>query len=332
MDLPTIWFLIIAFLFAGYFFLEGFDFGVGILLLFLSQDQKEREMMASSIGPFWDGNEVWLITAGAAMFAAFPNWYATLFSGFFMIFVLMLLALIARGIGLKFMKQKGGIPSFVWAQLTCAGSLSAAFLWGVIVANLLRGVPINAQMVYTGGTIALFNPYALVTGATFVLLFAFHGAVFLSLKTSGQILEKVRSRLLRFFIPALLASVIFLVYSYFEVAILKNVAVTSLIGIAVMSLLASGAFLKRSTLAAFFLSGMTILAVTFAAFAFLYPRVLISTLDPRWSLTIHNACSSPYSLKIQTFVALLFTPLVLLYQGWTYWILRKRITRQDAGY
>lgn len=188
MDLTTIWFLLVAVLFTGYFILEGFDFGVGMLLPVLGRDDRERRVLINTIGPVWDGNEVWLITAGGAMFAAFPEWYATLFSGFYLPLLLILLALIARGVAFEYRNKR---PEASWKRrwdhAIFFGSLLPAVLWGVAFANILRGVPLTADHEYAGGLLNLLNPYALLGGVTTAALFLTHGAVFIALKTVGDV-------------------------------------------------------------------------------------------------------------------------------------------------
>ncbi|MQL53765.1 cytochrome d ubiquinol oxidase subunit II, partial [Desulfofundulus thermobenzoicus] len=193
MDLNVLWFILITVLFVGYFFLEGFDYGVGTLVPFLGKNDAERRMLINTIGPFWDGNEVWLLTAGGAIFAAFPHWYATLFSGFYLALFLMLLALIGRGVAFEF-RSKEDRPGWrnLWDWVLCAGSLVPALLWGVAVTNLVKGVPIDSHMQYAGNFFTLLSPYTLVGGLATLLLFTFHGALFLSLKTGGELVERAR--------------------------------------------------------------------------------------------------------------------------------------------
>ncbi|MBF0619100.1 MAG: cytochrome d ubiquinol oxidase subunit II [Candidatus Omnitrophica bacterium] len=333
MDLATLWFLIVAYLFAGFFFLEGFDYGVGILAPFISREEADRRMMLGAISGVWDGNEVWMVSAGAVLFAAFPAWYATLFSGMYLVFVFILVGLILRGVGIKFRNQQ---PDPVWRaswdKAIAAGSLLAGFLWGVVVGNLLRGIAINADMVYVGRWTDLFNPFSLATGAALVALFVLHGAMYLNIKLSGAALVKLQSKLTTIYGVTLLGAAAFLAYAALEVGLLKSSIALGCAAAAVVFLLICGGALKKNPLLAFWMSGCTIIAVGGAVFAHVYPRVLISSLDARWSMTIANTSSSPYSLKVMSLVALIFIPLVLVYQGWTYWILRKRIELNEPGY
>ncbi len=333
MGLNTLWFILIAVLFSGFFFLEGFDYGVGMLLPFLGKRDEERRAILNTIGPFWDGNEVWMITAGGALFASFPQWYATLFSGFYLALVLLLLALIFRGVGFEFRSQiedEGWRNTWDW--LIWLGSLLPALLWGVAIANIVRGVPIDEHMNYAGGFFNLLNPYALVGGITFVVLFAMHGATYLALKLSNG-LEKQAARVAnRLWVATLVMAVLFLLYSYPEVfskAQYFGIAAVFL-AIAVVALLADGYFLKQGDmLKAFWAGAVTIIGVTAGFFASLYPNVMPSSLDPKYSLTISNASASPYTLKVMTIVALVLVPVVLVYQAWTYYTFRQRISVKD---
>ncbi len=334
MDLNTIWFIIIAVLFIGYFFLEGFDFGVGILLPFLGKNDKERRIIINTIGPFWDANEVWLITAGGAMFAAFPNWYATMFSGFYLALFLMLVALIMRGVAFEF-RSKDKNPAWrnLWDWMIFFGSLVPALLWGVAIGNLVRGLPIDANMTYMGGFWNLLNPYALLSGLAFLAIFALHGAIFLTLKTEGDTLGKAQAVAGKLWLPAVALALLFVVASYFATDIFVRLGVNP----GVIPVGAAGALLATGWLIrsrhhgwAFAMTGLTIALSTTTVFMGLYPRVMISSLNPDWSLTIYNASSSPYTLKVMSIVALVLVPIVLLYQAWSYWIFRGRIGHEHS--
>jgi len=333
MDLNTIWFILIGVLFTGFFFLEGFDFGVGILLPFLGKEDKERRIIINTIGPHWDANEVWLVTAGGAMFAAFPNWYATLFSGFYLALFLMLLTMILRGVAFEF-RSKDRNPRWRswWDWMIFVGSLVPALLWGVAMANLLRGVPIDASMTYVGGFFNLLNPFALLCGLTFVLVFTLHGAIFLTLKTDGQISKRARAAAKALWIPAVVLLVLALGVGYSATDMAARLGVAPIVVplIAVVALLLVSWFLyrERSGLA-FVLTGVTIAFSTITLFIGLYPRVMVSSLSPDWSLTIYNASSSPYTLKVMSIVALILVPIVLAYQAWSYWIFRQRLVRES---
>jgi cytochrome d ubiquinol oxidase subunit II len=312
MDLNTIWFILIAILFIGFFILEGFDFGVGMLLPILGRGKTptetdlKRRVMINTIGPFWDGNEVWLLTAGGAIFAAFPLWYATLFSGFYLPFLLLLLALIM-------------VP---------------AFLLGVTFSNLARGVPIDEHMNYIGGFFYLLNPYAVIGGIATILVFSLHGAIFLSLKTTENIQRDAKRMAWHLWIPALISLLLLLISTYLSTGILTqlgvNPGVIPITGI--IAALLAGYFIRRNRLGlAFSMTIITIAASLVTFFLMIYPDLMISTIDPAYSLTIYNASSSPYTLRIMTIVALILVPVVLLYQGWSYWIFRKRIKAEPGA-
>jgi len=333
MELNTLWFILIGVLFTGYFFLEGFDFGVGILLPFMGKDDQTRRIVINTIGTFWDGNEVWLITAGGAMFAAFPHWYATLFSGFYIPLVLMLLALIVRGVAFEF-RSKDEHPTWrkTWDWMLFIGSFVPALLWGVALANMIRGVPIDQSMNYVGGFFNLLNPYALIGGLASLSVFTLHGAIFLTLKTTNDIKDRARNIASKVWPATIIFLFIFVVLSYFQTDMFIRKGINPGISplIAGVSILLTGWFLKRDMSGwAFVSTGLTIVFATITLFMGLYPRVMVSNLNAAWSLTVENASSSPYTLKVMTIVALIFVPIVLFYQGWTYYVFRKRITRES---
>ena len=330
MDLNILWFILVTVLFSGFFFLEGFDYGVGILLPFIAKKDNERRAVINTIGPVWDGNEVWMITAGGAMFAAFPHMYATLFSGFYVALVLMLMGLIIRGVAFEFRgKRDDQAWRNLWDWAIFIGSLLPALLWGVTVGNLMRGVAIEGDMNYYGGLIPLLNPYSLMAGLVFVGLFILHGASFLGIKPEGELNQKVKDLAGKLWIPVVVLAVTFLVWTYFGTDILNNPGYDGLIPavLTAIALLAYGWFLRKGKEGlTFIFGGLTILMATIMVFSGLYPRLMISTLDPAYSLTIYNASSSAYTLRILTIVAAIFLPIVLVYQGWTYWIFRKRLS------
>jgi cytochrome bd ubiquinol oxidase subunit II len=329
MDLNTIWFILIAVLYIGFFVLEGFDFGVGILLPFLGKNDTQRRAIINTIGPFWDGNEVWLLTAGGATFAAFPHWYATMFSGFYLPLFLLLMALILRGVAFEF-RSKDDDPRWRkgWDSAIFIGSLLPALLLGVAFTNLARGVPIDANMLYAGGFFNLLNPYALLGGLSAVLAFTLHGAIFLSLKTTGDLLEKSRQAAARLWLPTVLVLVLFVVFTYFQTDILTKLGVNPgpVPLVSAIAILAAAWFIKNKREGwAFAMTATGIAASITTLFLILYPRVMISSLNPDWSLTIYNASSGPYTLQVMTIVVVIFLPVVLAYQAWSYWVFRKRI-------
>jgi cytochrome d ubiquinol oxidase subunit II len=328
MELTTIWFILIAVLWAGYFLLEGFDFGVGILLPVLGRTDRERRVLINTIGPVWDGNEVWLLVAGGATFAAFPEWYATLFSGFYLPLLLILVALILRGVAFEY-RGKSDDPTWRrrWDTAIIVGSLLPALLWGVAFGNIVRGVRLDANHEYVGSVVDLLNPYALLGGATTLLLFTLHGAVFLALKTAGEIRDRAGRLAVRLAAPTVAVAAGFLLWTGFAHGdtgswLLSGAAALALVG-------GVAAALRRREGWAFLGTALAIVLATFALFTALYPNVLPSTVDAANSLTVTNAASTPYTLKIMTWVAVCLTPVVLLYQGWTYWVFRRRLHVTD---
>jgi cytochrome d ubiquinol oxidase subunit II len=327
--LETTWFILIAVLFIGFFFLEGFDFGVGMLLPFIAKTDKERRIMINTIGPVWDGNEVWFITAGGAIFAAFPHWYATLFSGFYIALFFMLIALIGRGVAFEFRSK---VPTARWRKtwdwVIFFGSALPPLLWGVALANLMRGVKIDADMNYVGSFWDLLNVYSIAAGVSIVMMFLLHGAIYLSLKTDGIIKERAKAFALKVGAWTTIVMFFFVILSYYETDMFKDSinpgTVPLLAGIALFSV---RYFLQHNRFGwAFIMTGLTIVLSTVTVFMSLFPNVMISSLNPEWSLTIYNASSSPYTLKVMTIVALTMVPIVLTYTIWTYWVFRKRIS------
>ncbi|GAA1928822.1 cytochrome d ubiquinol oxidase subunit II [Streptomyces sodiiphilus] len=330
MELTTVWFILIAVLWTGYFFLEGFDFGIGVLTRTLARDRKERRVLINTIGPVWDGNEVWLLTAGGATFAAFPEWYATLFSGFYLPLLIILICLIVRGVAFEYRAKRSDERwQRNWEHAIFWTSLLPAFLWGVAFANLVRGVPIGPDKEYAGNLFDLLNPYALLGGVFTLLLFTFHGAVFAALKTVGEIRTRARVQALRLGAATAAAGGGFLLWTQAEAgnapSLLASAAVVVLFAAALRAI-----SLGREGWS-FAFSGAVIAATVAVYFLSLFPDVMPSSLDPAWSLTTENAASSPYTLTIMTWCAALATPVVLLYQGWTYWVFRKRIGTQHIA-
>ncbi|WP_031484743.1 cytochrome d ubiquinol oxidase subunit II [Streptomyces bicolor] len=330
MELHDVWFVLIAVLWIGYFFLEGFDFGVGVLTKLLARDRPERRVLINTIGPVWDGNEVWLLSAGGATFAAFPEWYATLFSGFYLPLLLILVCLIVRGVAFEYRAKR---PEENWqrnwehAIFWC--SLIPAFLWGVAFANIVRGVKIDQSHEYVGTVLDLLNPYALLGGLVTLTLFTFHGAVFTALKTVGEIRERARKLALSVGLATAGLALIFLVWTQMENGDGQSlVALVVAVAALVAALVANQAGREGWSFA---FSGVTIVAAVAMLFLTLFPNVMPSSLNDEWSLTVTNASSSPYTLKIMTWCAVIATPIVMLYQGWTYWVFRKRIGTQHIA-
>ena len=334
MELSVLWFILLTVLFIGFFFLEGFDYGVGILLPFLGKNDTERRVVINTIGPVWDGNEVWMITAGGAMFAAFPHVYATLFSGFYLALFLMLMALIVRGVAFEF-RSKDENPAWrsTWDWLIFIGSAIPALLWGVAVTNLIQGVPINAKMQYVGTFFDLLSPYTLVGGIAFLLVFTFHGALYLTLKTEGELMKRARSAAVKVGVLTAAACLVLVGLTYTHTDLFASTgAGIALLGAVVLFIGAYGAVYGKRYGLGFILSSLTVMLTTVAFFWGLFPRLMVSSLNPAWSLTITNAASSPYTLSIMTIAALALVPLVLVYQGWIYWIFRKRVNAKNLEY
>ncbi|KAF4406039.1 cytochrome d ubiquinol oxidase subunit II [Streptomyces lycii] len=330
MELNDLWFVVIAVLWTGYFFLEGFDFGVGVLTKGLARNRKERRVLINTIGPVWDGNEVWLIAAGGATFAAFPEWYATLFSGFYVPLLAVLVCLIVRGVAFEYRhKRDEDRWQTNWEHAIFWCSLLPAVLWGVAFGNIVRGVEIDARMEYTGGLLDLLNPYALLGGAVTLTLFTFHGAVFIALKTLGDI--RVRARRLATGVgsAAAVLAVAFLGLTQADGGDGVSLAAMLVAAVALVAAIVMNARGREGW--AFALSGVTIVAAVAMLFLVLFPDVMPSSLNEEWSLTVDNASSTPYTLKIMTWCAAVATPLVMLYQGWTYWVFRKRIGTQHIA-
>ncbi|GAB2612778.1 cytochrome d ubiquinol oxidase subunit II [Kribbella endophytica] len=324
MELTTVWFMVIAFLWIGYFVLEGFDFGVGILLRVLGRDEPERRAVVTTIGPVWDGNEVWLITAGAMTFAAFPEWYATLFSAFYLPLFGILVALILRGVALEYRGKRDDLP---WRSrmdtLITIGSLAPALLWGIAFANLVRGIPLDASYEFVGGLGDLLSPFALLGGVTFTAVFVAHGAIFLALRTTDDLRERANRLAGWTGLVAAVLAVGFLAWAQQ----LRGDRWSAVIAFCAALALVGGLVANRLRREGWAFAGTAVavaLAVT-SLFVAMFPAVMPSTLDPGSTLTTAAAASTPYTLKILTVIAAIFTPLVMLYQGWTYWVFRKRV-------
>jgi cytochrome d ubiquinol oxidase subunit II len=333
MDFALIWFILIAVLWTGYLVLDGFDFGVGMLLPVLGRVQpgedpqegeRRRRVLINTIGPVWDGNEVWILTAGGATFAAFPNWYATMFSAFYLPLLIILVALIVRAMGFDYRgKRDDPVWRARWDAAITFGSAVPAFLWGVALTNVVRGLPIDADMEFTGNLLTLLNPLSLLGGLVTTSLFLTHGAFFVALKTDGPIRREARMIGIRVGVLAAGLAVVLLLWLGIDTGTPLSWVTTVLAAVALLAALGAG--LREREGWAFTGTAVTIGLAVVTYFAMLHPDVMPSTTDPAYSLTIDNASSTDYTLKIMTVVALIFTPIVLLYQGWTYWVFRKRI-------
>jgi cytochrome d ubiquinol oxidase subunit II len=336
MTLQTVWFLLIAVLWIGYFILEGFDFGVGMLLKQVSSNEADRRAVLTTLGPLWDGNEVWLLVAGGATFAAFPEWYATLFSGFYLPLFLILVGLIVRGVALEYRSKYGKAEwRQRWDIAIVISSAIPALLWGVAFSNIVKGVPIeevNGHLEYTGGFFNLLNPYALLGGVVTLTVFLTHGAIFLSLKTAGEIRNKARKLVTRYGLVAAVAAVAYLIWTIALLPEKKAIVLLLSALVAVFWLAALGMNLKGREGWAFIFSSLAIVSFVSDLFNALYPRVMPSSVSKAFDLTITNASSTDYTLKTMTVVALIMTPIVLIYQGWTYWVFRKRVSADQIAH
>jgi cytochrome d ubiquinol oxidase subunit II len=330
MDLETLWFVLIAVLWGGYFLLEGFDFGVGLLLPFLPRDERQRSTMFESIGPVWDGNEVWLVVAGGATFAAFPAWYATMFSGFYIALLLVLVCLIVRVLSFEW-RGKGESPRWrsVWTWANCLGSFGASFVWGVALANLVNGVPLDSNGDFAGDFGDLFSGYTVIAGLAVVLLFAFHGATYLTIRTSGDLCRRASRAAQRLSLAAALVGAGFLAWTV-AVAVDRNdksvfpPILPAALAIAAIVLAVVFVWQRRSG-PAFASTAVGVVATVAALFTSLYPRVMVSSPDFGNSLTVESAASAHYTLEVISIVAAILLPVIVLYQGWTYHVFRQRL-------
>ncbi len=327
--LQVVWFGLISILWLGYFVLEGFDFGVGTLLRYVARTDSEKKATIHTIGPVWDGNEVWLLVAGGATFAAFPQWYATLFSGFYLALFLILVALIVRNVSFEFW-GKNDDPAWrsrwEWAMTIC--SAAAALLWGVGWANIIHGVPIDHTGEFTGTIFTLLGPYALLGGVTTLLLFTAHGAIFLTLRTTGVIAERARAAARVTGPAAAVALTAFLAWTLGHQGGVELVSAICAVG-AVALAAGSIALGARRAGWAFAASAGAILLLFCALFADLYPNAMVSSTSSAFDLTLRQASSSNYTLTVMTVVAALLVPVVLVYQAWTYWVFRARLRGED---
>lgn len=333
MSLNELWYILIAVLFIGFFVLEGFDFGVGSVVRFLGKNDHEKQVYIKTIGPFWDANEVWLITAGGAMFAAFPHWYATMFSGFYVPLVFMLLALIVRGVSFQFRNQLE-TPRWrnTWDWTLFVGSLLPPILWGVVLANFMTGMPINEDMEMTGGFLQFLHPFALLGGIMFLSLCVTHGLQFITIRTTSTLQERARA-VGKWLAPiTIILVLLFVVFGAIKTDIFTYHGSMWIIVpiLAIITLIAS-ALLNGKGLDgwAFFMTTATMILLTASIFIGMFPRIMISSINEAYSLTIMNAASGAYTLKIMTYVSLSLLPFVLGYQGWSYYIFHKRIQKND---
>lgn len=336
MELSELWFIIIAVLFIGFFFLEGFDFGVGMSTRTLARNDLERRMLINSIGPFWDANEVWLLTAGGAMFAAFPHWYATMFSGYYVPLVIVLLALIGRGVSFEFRgKEKAQGWKDSWDWVIFIGSILPPFLFGVLFTSILRGMPINGEMHIYAGFSDYVNVYSVLGGVTVTLLCYLHGLLFVMLKTEGDLRVRARKQAQKVIYAVLASLVAFVGLSYVETDMfvlrpeitVPLIALNVVVYVFIILLLA-----KNKEGLSFTASGIGIALTVGLLFTTLFPRVMISSISSANDITLYAAASGDYSLKVMTIVAVTLLPFVLGYQIWSYYVFRKRVNGKDMIY
>lgn len=333
MSLNELWFLLVAILFIGFFFLEGFDFGVGMATRFLARSEGERRMLVNTIGPFWDANEVWLITAGGAIFAAFPNWYATMFSGYYLPFVVLLLALIGRGVSFEFRGKKDSSNWIkTWDWVIFFGSLLPPFLFGVLFSSLAKGMPIDKHMNLYAGFTDYVNIFSVWGGITIVLICLLHGLQFITLRVEGELRTRAASLAKKVWFLTVIALVIFVALAivYTDLFTARPVLVPLMIGLVVVFYLLSGLFLwKGREVLSFTFGGLGIAFTVGAIFVGLFPRVMISSINEAYNLTIYNSASGHYSLTVMTITAVTLLPFVLGYQIWSYYVFRKRVSNKE---
>jgi cytochrome bd-type quinol oxidase subunit 2 len=323
------WFIVIAILWTGFFILEGFDFGVGMLHSVVGRDDAERRAAINTIGPLWDGNEVWLIVAGASMFAAFPGWYATMFSGLYLALVLLLMSLIIRGVAFEYRGKRDAAQwRRTWDWALTVGSVLAPLLIGIALGDLLAGLPIDSAQNYTGSFWDLLQPYAVFTGVTFVLICLLHGATFLGLKTTGEMHQRSRLQARRIAPFAAAAVTGFIIWTHVTASTTFFLNLIELLAILAVLAAVWLVYAHRDGFA-FAATTVTIATCILAIFADLYPNLMVSSTSKAYSLTVHNAASTPYSLKAMTVVVVIFLPLVLIYQAWTYYVFRRRVSASE---
>jgi cytochrome d ubiquinol oxidase subunit II len=345
--LESIWFILWGVLWAVYFMLDGFDLGLGTLAPMLAKNDSERRTIYKAMGPFWDGNEVWLLTAGGVTFAAFPRTYAVMFSGLYSALMLILFALILRGIAFEYRNLLDG-PKWrkLWDACAFTGSFAPALLLGVAFANIFHGIPIDADGVYQGNLLTLLNPYGLLGGVLFVCMFMLHGALWLALKSEGALRERAEAASAGLWIGLVVVAVLFLAATWFSTGLyanyLKNPFFFTVPIVLIPVLMLGGLIMVRVYIAgknrwkAWFASSVTIVGVTLFGVAGLYPNLLPSSLNPAYGMTIFNSASSPLTLKIMLGVALTFVPIVIAYQSWVYYIFKddtgEELARREEGY
>ena len=325
MQLHTIWFIVIAILWVGFFVLEGFDFGVGALHQFIGRAETERRVVINTIGPWWDGNEVWLIVAGASMFAAFPNWYATMFSALYLALVLLLVALFGRGVSFEWRgKRESERWRSGWSWALTIGSIVIPLLVGVALGDLLHGLPIDSKHEFTGNFFSLLTGYGLMTGVTLVVLSLLHGATFLGLRTTGEIRDRAHSAARSIGVVAIVVNIAWVIWTLVVIGGGTLPEPTQIFGV-IAVIFAQRLATTDNDAWAFVASGFALAAAIGQLFISLYPNVMVSSTNHAYNLTVNNAAAGHYGLVVMTVVAVLFFPIVLLYQGWSFHVFRRRV-------
>lgn len=327
--LQFFWFFLIGLLFSGFFFLEGFDFGVGMAVQTLTHNEHEKDQVVETIGPVWDGNEVWLLTGGGAMFASFPYWYASLFSGYYLILLTILFGLIIRGVSFEFRHKVPAEKKQFWNWTLTIGSAIVPFFFGIMFISLIQGMPLDASGNLSAQFSDYFNIFSLVGGVAMVLLAYLHGLNYIALKTEGPIRERARNYAQLLYWVLYLGLALFAVLLYLKTDFFSNhpiVTTIMVLVIVVLAVLAHASTFKGAEMTAFLASGLSLVSVVVLLFQGLFPRVMISSISPKYDLLIQNASSTPYTLKVMSIVAITLVPFVLAYTAWAYYIFKKRIT------
>ena len=326
MQLHTIWFIIITVLWLGFFVLEGFDFGVGALHMVLGRSETERRVLINTIGPWWDGNEVWLVVAGASMFAAFPEWYATMFSALYLALVLLLVALFGRGVSFEYRgKRESRRWRSGWSWALTIGSIVIPLVLGIALGDLLHGLPIDSKREFTGNFFSLFTGYGVMTGVTMVVLCLLHGATFLGLRTTGEIRDRARATGRRIGPVAIVINIAWCAWTLVVIGGGTVPQPTQIFGV-IAVIFATALAGTNNDGWAFVASGFAIAAAIGQIFIALYPNVMVSSTNHAYNLTVNNAAAGHYGLVVMTVVAVLFFPIILLYQGWSFHVFRRRVS------
>lgn len=333
--LQLMWFVLIGVLFSGFFFLEGFDFGVGMSVQTLAHNEKEKDQIINTIGPVWDGNEVWLLTAGGAMFASFPYWYASLFSGYYLILFIILFGLIIRGVSFEFRHKVPEKNKNFWNWTLSIGSFIVPFFFGLLFISLVQGMPIDADGNMTATFTDYVNVFSVLGGVALSLLCYLHGLNYISLKTEGPVREHARNYAKLLYYVLYVGLVLFAVLMYFQTDFFaKNAVLTTVLVVAIvlLTIFANVSVFKEKELAAFLASGLTLVVLVVLLFTGLFPRVMISSLGSQFDILIKDASSTPYTLKLMTYISLTLLPFVLAYTAWAYYVFRRRVTLDVKGY